>query len=68
MTAEEAKSKVVEIATCLGEGLAYDEDDFPDDWDDLAREFGEMARHCMLNGCRIASYAGIAAKKARGGG
>lgn len=68
MTIEEIQSKVVKIATKIGEGLAYDENQLPDDWDDLAREIGEEARHCMLNGCRLASYAGIAAKKARGGG
>lgn len=63
----EVHRKVVEITRLLAEELPDEEDEFYCDWEALAGQLGDIARQCMLTGCRIASYAGIVAKKAKKG-
>jgi hypothetical protein len=60
---DEFKERVVEIATDLGSGLTYDEDELCDTWEGLAEEVTAMAKHAAICANRLASYAGIAARK-----
>lgn len=65
MDIDEVKDKVSNICQSLGGGLPYCPESIEaEDWDALATELADIARHACTEANRIASYAGIARRKA----
>ena len=62
----DVKRKVAEdVCSLLAGGLPYDEDQIhAEDWDSLADELAEIARHAAVGASRIAGYAGYARLRA----
>ena len=68
VTINDVKDKVSDICQSLGGGLPYDPDSIlAQGWDELADELADIARHASVETNRIASYAGIARRKANTG-
>lgn len=66
MDIEEVKACVAEnVCSLLGGGLPFDRLQIhAEDWDSLADELAEIARHASIGACRIAGYAGYARRRA----
>ncbi len=70
MDIQEVKRRVAEhVCQLLGGGLPFDRDQIhAEDWDSLADELAEIARHASIGACRIAGYAGYARRRANENG
>lgn len=65
MDIETVKEKVVDECALLGSGLPYDPGSIHcEDWESLADELADYARHIQACCARIAGYAGYARRRA----